>query len=231
MKTIGLIGGMSWESSADYYRILNELVRERLGGHHSAQCILYSIDFADLERLQHQGDWEGAKRIMVDAAQRLERAGADFLIMCANTMHRLADAVQKEISIPILHVIDAVADAIKARGMKKAGLLGTRYTMEDGFYRDRLLDYHNIITVIPDRGGRDFVHRVIYEELCLGIIRESSRNEFVRIMNSLMEKGGEGVILGCTEIPMLIPERQIGIPVFDTTWIHAEAAVALSLKD
>jgi aspartate racemase len=229
MKTIGLIGGMSWESSIEYYRIINEAVRARLGGLHSAKSIMYSVDFAEIETLQQQGKWDEATDLMIDAAQRVERGGADFVIICTNTMHKMADEVQNHIQIPLLHIADATAEKIKARGLKRIGLLGTRFTMEEDFYRGRLTEKQGLEVIIPTERERDIVHRVIFDELCLGEIREPSKEQYVRIMDHLVRDGAEGIILGCTEISLLIQEEDNQIPLFDTTKIHAVAAVEYAL--
>ncbi|MCL5999661.1 MAG: aspartate/glutamate racemase family protein, partial [Chloroflexi bacterium] len=200
MKTIGLIGGMSWESSAEYYRIVNETVREKLGGFHSAQSLMYSVDFAEIETLQHQGRWDEAAQAMIDAAQRLERGGADFVVLCTNTMHKLADAMQQHMHVPLLHIADATAERIKARSMRTVGLLGTRFTMEEDFYKGRLIEQHGLNVLIPPEAEREIVHCVIYDELCMGDIRLASRQQYVAIMERLAAAGAEGIILGCTEI-------------------------------
>jgi aspartate racemase len=229
MKTIGLIGGMSWESSIEYYRIINETVRARLGGLHSAKSVMYSVDFAEIEALQHQGKWDEATDLMIDAAQRIQRGGADFVIICTNTMHKMADEVQNHIQIPLLHIADATAEKIKAHGLKKIGLLGTRFTMEEDFYRGRLTEKQGLEVIIPTERERDIVHRVIFDELCLGEIKEPSKEQYVRIMDHLVRDGAEGIILGCTEISLLIQEEDSQIPLFDTTKIHAMAAVEYAL--
>ena len=230
MKTIGMIGGMSWESSLEYYRILNETVKTRLGGLHSAKCIMYSVDFAEIEALQHQGKWDEATDLMIDAAKRVENGGADFLIICTNTMHKMADEVQQNIKIPLLHIADATAEKIKSRGLKKIGLLGTRFTMEEKFYKGRLVEKHELDVIIPNNDERAIVHRVIYDELCNGEIKESSKLKFIEIMNHLVEDRAEGIILGCTEIGLLVKQKDSRVPLFDTTKIHAEAAVDFALK-
>jgi aspartate racemase len=229
MKTIGLIGGMSWESSIEYYRIINETVRARLGGLHSAKSVMYSVDFAEIEALQQQGNWDEATNLMIDAAQRVENGGADFVVICTNTMHKMADEVQNHIQIPLLHIADATAEKIKAHGLKKIGLLGTRFTMEEDFYRGRLTEKQGLEVIIPTERERDIVHRVIFDELCLGQIREPSKEQYVRIMDHLIRDGAEGIILGCTEISLLIQEEDSQIPLFDTTKIHAVAAVEYAL--
>ena len=231
MKTAGLIGGMSWESTLEYYRIMNETVKEKLGGLHSAKCIIYSFDFEEIERLQHEGKWDKLAEIMINAAQRLEKAGADFVIICTNTMHKVADEVQRSISIPLLHIADVTAEKIKEKGLKKVGLLGTRFTMEEGFYRERLRKKHGIDVVIPEENEREFVHRVIYDELCLGIVKHESKEKFKEIIEGLVSRGAEGIILGCTEIPLLIEQEDADVPIFDTTAIHAKAAVEFALGE
>jgi aspartate racemase len=204
MKTIGMIGGMSWESSLEYYRIVNEAVKERLGGFHSAKCVMYSVDFEEIERFQHQGDWDAATEVMVDAARRVERGGADLLLICTNTMHMMAEAVEESVDIPLLHIVDVTAEAIHARGQKAVGLLGTRFTMEQDFYRGRLQDRHGISVLIPEEEERKVIHGILYNELCLGEIRSASRDTFRRIIDGLAARGAEGVILGCTEIPLIV---------------------------
>ena len=228
MKTIGLIGGMSWESSLEYYRILNETVKERLGGLHSAQCILYSVEFAEIEVLQHAGRWDEAAQVMVEAGQSLERAGADLLVLCTNTMHKLAPELEAGVSIPLLHIADAAADAVRAKGIQRVGLLGTRFTMEQDFYRERL-EKHGLEVLVPEEADREIVHRVIYGELCLGVIKPESRQAFTGIIEKLVTDGAEGVILGCTEIENLVRQEDSPVPVFPTTRIHAEAAVEWAL--
>ncbi len=231
MKTIGLLGGMSWESTQDYYRILNQEVRRRLGGLHSAAIVLHSVDFEPIERLQRAGDWDGAGRILADAARGLEAAGADFLLICTNTMHRVAGAVEAAVTIPLLHIADATGEAIAARGVGRAALLGTRFTMEQPFYKDRLAARFGLDVMVPEASERELVHRVIYDELCLGVTRDASRAAYRRVIDDLARQGAEGVILGCTEIGMLIGPDDTDLPLFDTTRIHAERAVALALAD
>ena len=229
MKTIGMIGGMSWESTLDYYRYLNEGVKQKLGGMHSARCLLYSVDFEEIERYQHHGQWELATAIMVDAAQRLERGGADFLIICTNTMHKMAPEVQNSIGIPLLHIVDAVAKAICDSGIHKVGLLGTRFTMEEEFYRGRLEKLHGLEVLVPNAEERAIVHDVIYKELCLGRIENQSRLQYKKIITNLVSQGAQGIILGCTEIGMLIKPEDSPIPLFDTTRLHAQLAVDYAL--
>ena len=230
MKTIGMIGGMSWESSLEYYRILNEAVKERLGDLHSARCLMYSVDFADIELLQREGRWEEATRAMIEAARSVEAGGADFLIICTNTMHKMAEEVAQGIGIPLLHIADATAEAIKARGLRRVGLLGTRFTMTENFYRGRLVEKHDLDVLVPDSVDREIVHRIIYDELVLGKIEPASKAEYLRIIDSLVEAGAEGIILGCTEIGMLVSQSGSRLPLFDTTRIHALAAVEFALQ-
>lgn len=230
MKTIGMIGGMSWESSIEYYRLVNEEVKRQLGGLHSAQCLMYSVDFEEIERYQHQEDWQRATDVMIDAAQRLERGGADFVVICTNTMHKMADEVQAAIHIPLLHIVDATAKAVLSKGIHKVGLLGTRFTMEGDFYGGRLKT-HGLEVVIPDFPDREIVHRIIYQELVLGKIQTSSRDEFQRIIQTLQQKGVEAIVLGCTEIGLLVKQEDNLLPVIDTTVVHALAAVDIALEN
>ncbi len=231
MKTIGLLGGMSWESSIEYYRIINETVRQRLGGVHSAQSLMVSVDFAEIEALQHAGAWEKLTRAMIEAAQRLERGGADGIVICTNTMHRMADDMAAAVAIPILHIADAVAAAIRAQHLTTVGLLGTRFTMQGAFYRQRLTEKHRLEVIIPDEAGQTQVHDIIYQELVKGVIRDESRQVYAEVIRGLQARGAEGVILGCTEIPLLIHQKDSPMPVFDTTRIHAEAAVDWALAE
>ncbi|WP_399925978.1 aspartate/glutamate racemase family protein [Streptomyces kanamyceticus] len=228
MKTIGLIGGMSWESSAEYYRLLNELVRERLGGLHSARCVLHSVDFAEIERLQVAGEWERAGDVLAAAGKGLEAAGAELVLICTNTMHKVAGQVADAISVPLLHLGDATAEAVRAAGLRTVGLLGTAFTMEQDFYRERLAG-HGLEVLVPDEAGRAVVHRVIYEELCLGVVRDESRVAYQEVIGGLVRRGAEGVILGCTEIELLIRQEHSPVPVFPTTRLHAQAAVEAAL--
>lgn len=230
MKTIGLIGGMSWESSQEYYRIINETAREKLGGLHSAQCLMLSFDFAEIEELQHSGNWQEATRRMVEVAQNLEKGGADFVLICTNTMHKMAKEVQDSIKIPLLHIADPTGAAIKAKGITKIGLLGTKYTMEHDFYKGRLISEFGLEVVVPDESDRQTVHDIIYDELCLGIVKDDSKKKYLAIIEKLKAQGAEGVILGCTEIMLLIQQADTDLPIFDTTRIHAETAVELALK-
>lgn len=230
MKTIGLIGGMSWESSLQYYKVLNEAVKARLGGHHSCKCVMYSVDFAQIEKLQHDGDWDTLTDIMIDAARRVQSGGADFLLIGTNTMHMMADTMQSHIDIPILHIADAAAESIKANALNKVGLLGTKFTMEQPFYKDRLMEKCGIEVVIPDEMQRQQVHDIIYHELVLGVIRDESRNEYGDVINGLISEGAQGIILGCTEIPLLVKQQDYAVKLFDTMSIHALAAVDYALK-
>ncbi|MBO9725084.1 MAG: aspartate/glutamate racemase family protein [Novosphingobium sp.] len=229
MRTIGLIGGMSWESSAEYYRILNEGVRDRCGPTASARCLLWSFDFSEIEALQHRGDWDELGAMMVDAAQRLEAAGCDLLLICTNTMHLLAPRIEAGVSIPLLHIADPTAEAIKAAGLKKVGLLGTAFTMEQDFYKGRLSERNGLTAIVPGDDDRAVVHRIIYEELVAGRIEPASRTAYREIIARLVENGAEGIILGCTEIMLLIDAADSPVPIFDTTALHAQAAIAISL--
>jgi len=224
-----MIGGMSWESSLEYYRIMNQAVKEKLGGFHSAPCILYSVDFEDVEKLQHQGDWESLTRLMIEAAQRVKKAGADFLVICTNTMHKMADEVQEAIQIPLLHIADVTAGAVKANGQSRVGLLGTKFTMEQDFYKGRLQEIHGIDVLIPEDKERQVIHDILYNELCLGEIKELSKGKFQSIIQNLVKRGAQGVILGCTEIPLIVSQEDYEIPLYDTTALHAKAAVDFAL--
>ncbi len=230
MKTIGMIGGMSWESSLEYYRIVNQTVKLRLGGLHSADCLMYSVDFAEIERFQHEGRWEDAAQVMAEAARRLERGGADFIVLCTNTMHKLADAVEQAVNIPLLHIADPTAEAVQAAGIQRIGLLGTAFTMEQDFYRGRLSGKFGLDVLIPDADQRRIVHRIIYEELVLGIVKDDSRDAYKRIIRDLVDRGAQGIILGCTEIMLLISQADSPVPTFDTTTLHAVAAADLALE-
>ena len=231
MKTIGLIGGMSWESTVLYYRILNERVKARMGELHSAKLVLYSVDFEEIKQLQHRGAWDEAGELLAAAGCSVRAAGADFLVLCTNTMHKVAPAIEAAAGLPLLHIADATAAEISARGIRKIGLLGTRFTMEEEFYRKRLSDLYGIEALVPDAYDRAIVHRVIYEELCRGRVRAVSRREYVRIMNRLVEEGAEGIILGCTEITMLVGPDHASVPLFDTTRIHAVRAADMALDE
>ncbi len=231
MKTIGLIGGMSWKSSIEYYRIINETVRGKLGGLHSAKSVMVSVDFAEIETLQYEGRWEDATQMMVAAARSVEKGGADFVLICTNTMHRMADQVQANIDIPLLHIADATAAKIKTEGLENIGLLGTRYTMEEDFYKGRLIAQHQLNVLIPTDPERDLVHRVIYDELVLGQIKPKSKQAYIDVMKNLVNHGAQGIILGCTEIGLLVSAQDTRVPVFDTTLIHAISAVEYALGE
>ena len=231
MKMIGLIGGMSWESSAEYYRILNQGVRDRRGPTASARCLLWSFDFSEIERLQHAGDWPGLEARMVEAAQALAAAGAEVLLICTNTMHRMADQVQAAVSVPLLHIADPTAEAIRAAGLRRVALLGTGFTMEQDFYKGRLTERHGLEVLVPEAEDRATVHRIIYEELVAGIIRDGSRAAYRAVIARLVARGAEAVILGCTEIMLLVRPEDSAVPLFDTTALHAEAAIATALGD
>jgi aspartate racemase len=231
MKIIGLIGGMSWESTAEYYRIINETVKERLGGLYSAKILLYSVNFSEIEKLQREGRWEELAEFMCDAARRIERGGADCILICTNTMHKMAAEVRQAVKIPLLHIADATAMEIKKKGIGRVALLGTKYTMEEEFYKGRLEAEHGFDVLIPPEEDRNIINFIIYHELCLGKIKEESKKQFVRIIKQLEAEGAEGVILGCTEISLLIKQKDSPVELFDTTAIHAQAAVAFALED
>ena len=228
MKTIGLIGGMSWESTVTYYKIINETVKERLGGFHSGKILLYSVDFAEIEECQAKGEWEKSAEILSEAAENLEKAGADFIVICTNTMHKVAGKIQENIKIPVIHIADATAHKLKQDGILKTALLGTKYTMTQDFYKEKLRE-NGIEVLIPEEKDIEIVNHVIYEELCLGKILDSSRKEYIRIIDGLKEKGAQGVILGCTEIGLLISQQDSPLPVYDTTEIHALSACEKAL--
>jgi aspartate racemase len=230
MKTIGLIGGMSWESSAMYYKAINETVRDRIHPLENAKSLMFTVNFHEIEHLQHAGQWDEAGKILEDAALRLERGGADCVVLCTNTMHKLASWIENAVSIPLIHIADATAERIKTRGMNKIGLLATGFTMEQDFYKGRLSEKYDLEVIVPEKPDRDIVHRVIYDELCAGKIVEASKLEYVRIMRDLIAKGCEGIILGCTEIMLLVGQEDSSVPVFDTTTIHAIAAVDFALE-
>lgn len=230
MKIIGLIGGMSWESTVPYYRQINETIKERLGGLHSAKIVLYSVDFHEIERLQHAGDWEAAGVILAEAARSLQAAGAVFLVLCTNTMHNVASSIEAAVSIPLFHIADPTATEIKRAGHSTVGLLGTRFTMEQAFYRDRLSERHGLRVIVPGLQDRQIIHRIIYEELCLGVVTAKSRSEYRRIIESLASQGAQAIILGCTEISLLVSQEDSHVPLFDTTSIHARAAAEEALS-
>lgn len=231
MKTIGLLGGMSWESTALYYQWINKKIKQELGGLHSARIVLVSVDFQEIEDLQHKGKWKEAGEILSKAALQVEAAGADFLVICTNTMHKVVPQIKEAIHIPLLHIADATAAQIKKQGMNTVGLLGTNFTMEQAFYAGRLREKHGLQVLIPPRADRDIVHRVIYQELVLGVVKEASRAAYLRVMNDLCVQGAEGVIEGCTEIVMLVQQAHTTIPLFDTTAIHAQKAVEMALAE
>jgi aspartate racemase len=229
MKTIGLIGGMSWESTVTYYQIINREIKEKLGGFHSSNCILYSVDFQEVEESQARGDWEKGAEILTKAAQSLERAGADFIIICTNTMHKVADKVKEQVQIPLLHIAEVTADELQKNSVKTVALLGTKYTMEQDFYKSKLIE-RGITVIIPDKADREFINHTIYHELCLGIIDAASRQRLLSILSELTDQGAEGIILGCTEIGLLINQDNTKIPLYDTTLIHAKSAASRSLE-
>ena len=229
MKTMGLIGGMSWESSLEYYRIVNETVKEKLGGLHSCKCLMYSVDFGVIEALQHQNKWDELTKLMIEAAQNLKHGGADFIVICTNTMHKMAPEIETATGLNVLHIADFTGAAISKDQIQKVGLLGTRFTMEGDFYKKRLKDNYDIEVIIPEDADRQIIHDIIYNELCLGVIKDDSRQKYIDIINKLCANGAEGIILGCTEIPLLIKQSDVLIPVYDTTKIHAESAVEFAL--
>jgi aspartate racemase len=229
VKRIGLLGGMSWESSAEYYRLVNEATRDRLGGLHSADCLLRSVDFAEIERLQRAGHWEEAGRRLAEEARALVAAGAELLVLCTNTMHKVADAITASVDVPFVHIADTTAHAVRAEGLSTVGLLATGYTMEQDFYVGRLRDLHGLGVLVPEAADRRVVHDVIYDELCVGVISDRSREEYRRIMRGLADRGAEAILLGCTEIDLLVGPEDSPVPVFDTTRLHAERAVELAL--
>ncbi|MEC0253037.1 aspartate/glutamate racemase family protein [Bacillus halotolerans] len=229
MKTIGLIGGMSWESSAEYYRIINEEIKKKLGGLHSAKCLLYSVDFKEIEHYQSVGAWDKAGEALGEVARSLEKAGADFVVICTNTMHKVLGYIQEMITIPILHIADATAEQIIRQDIRSVGLLGTKYTMEQDFYKSRIAS-HDINVIVPDDDERELINNIIYQELCLGEIKQSSKNVYKKIINNLVDRGAEGIILGCTEIGLLVKVEDSKVPLFDTTLIHAQKAVNKSLS-
>lgn len=230
MKTLGLIGGMSWESTVSYYQLINQTVKESLGGLHSARIILYSVDFAEIEHLQASGQWSAAAALLADVAQKLAQAGADALVLCTNTMHKLADTIQGAVNIPLLHIADPTALAIKQAGHAIVGLLGTRFTMEQEFYRSRLEQHHDLTVLTPSQADRDLVHQVIYQELCLGQVKEASRQRYLRVIDDLRQQGAQAIILGCTEISLLVQAQHCTLALFDTTALHARSAALWALQ-
>ena len=229
LKTIGLIGGMSWESTVTYYKIINETIKEKLGGLHSAKCILYSVDFQEIEECQANGNWEKSGEILGEAANNLEKAGADFIVICTNTMHKVVNQIKEKISIPILHIAEMTAEKILEKGLKNIALLGTKYTMEQDFYKSKLIE-KGINVIIPDKNDIEIINKIIYDELCLGTINSDSKKKFLEIVDKLRSKGAEGIILGCTEIGLLIKNEDTDVPLFDTAIIHAEQAAMYSIK-
>lgn len=229
MKTIGMLGGMSWESTASYYKAINESVKRQLGGLHSAKICMYSVDFAEIEKLQHQGRWDETADILSKAARGIEAGGADFLLICTNTMHKVAPQIESSLSIPLLHIADATGEKLVADGISKVGLLGTRFTMEQGFYKQRITDKFDIDVIVPNGDEQTMIHDIIYHELCLGVIEDASRRQYLEVINALHQQGAEAIILGCTEIALLVQQEDTNVPLYDTTAIHAEAAVVLAL--
>ena len=229
LKTIGLIGGMSWESTVTYYKIINEVIKEKLGGLHSAKCVLYSLDFQEIEECQANGNWQKSGEILGEAANNLEKAGADFIVICTNTMHKVVNQIKEKISIPILHIAEMTAEKILEKGLKNIALLGTKYTMEQDFYKSKLIE-KGINVIIPDKNDIEIINEVIYDELCLGTINSNSKKKFLEIVDKLRSKGAEGIILGCTEIGLLIKNADTDVPLFDTAIIHAEQAAIYSIK-
>lgn len=230
MKTIGLLGGMSWESTIPYYRQINQHIKQQLGGLHSAKIILYSVDFADIEALQRSGDWDRAGELLAEAAVKLQAAGADCLVLCTNTMHKVAAVIETAVTIPLLHIADATAEAIQLAGLKKVALLGTRFTMEQDFYKKRLTESYGLEVLVPDEESRALVHQVIYQELCLGLVKPDSRLQYQQIMADLVVQGAEAIILGCTEIALLVSAEDCAVPLFDTTFLHAQKAADYALE-
>jgi aspartate racemase len=230
MKTIGLVGGMSWESTVEYYRIINEMVKKKLGGFHSAKIVMVSVDFAEIETLQHRGDWDRAEVLLVQATRRVEAAGADFALLCTNTMHRVFDGIQKGVHIPLLHIADVTGREIKVRGLTRIGLLGTRFTMEQEFYKGKLAKDYGLDVLIPDEEERKAIHAILYNELCLGTVKDASRDVFRKIIGGLEARGAQGIVLGCTEIPLIVKQKDYALPLFDTTDLHARAAVDYALE-
>ena len=229
MKLIGFLGGMSWESSAQYYRLANEEIRERRGGLHSADCLLRSVDFSDIEQLQHSSQWDQAGARLAQEARSLVAAGAELLVLCTNTMHKIADAITDAVDVPLVHIADATADAVHAQHLHTVGLLATAYTMEQDFYKGRLRDRHGLNVLVPNPEDRRIIHNIIYDELCMGIINDSSRDQYRQIMRKLVDHGAEGILLGCTEIDLLVSPNDTSVPIFDTTRLHVQEAIQLAL--
>ena len=230
-KKIGLLGGMSWESTQEYYRIINEETRERLGGDHSAELIIYSFDFYDIVRLQHEGEWDKLEEMLIEAGKSLKEGGADFLVICANTMHKMADEIEEKVGLPVIHIGDSLAEEIKSKRLKRVGLIGTKFVMDGDFYKERLKDKHGIDVIIPEKGNKEDIHDIIYNELCRGDVKESSLKKLFEVVDGLIDKGAEGIVLGCTEIPLYIKQEDVDVPIFDTTTIHALSAVDYSLEN
>lgn len=230
MKTIGLIGGMSWESTAEYYRIINQIVKKRLGKLHSGKIVMVSLDFEEIKQLQHHGKWKEATDIMIDSAKKVEKAGADFILICTNTMHKMAEQVESNINIPLLHIVDVTAEAIKKKSLKKIGLLGTKFTMEQDFYKGRLFKKHGINVIIPEQTNRELINDIIYNELCLGEVKESSRKLLKSIIEKLIKNGAEGIVLGCTELPLILKKKDSRVPLFDTCKLHVQRAVEIAIQ-
>ncbi len=230
MKVMGLIGGMSWESSAEYYRIINEMIKLELGDLHSCKSIMYSVDFGEVEVLQHNGQWDELTDMMIHAATSLEKAGADFIVICTNTMHKMAKDIQSKINIPIIHIADTVSEKIKEMKLSRVGLLGTKFTMGQDFYKKRIKEKYNIDVIVPCEKDQEIIHRVIYDELVKGNFTEQSKRQFIEVINKLADKGAEGIILGCTEIPLLVKQEDVDVPIFDTTTIHAQYAVKYAIE-
>jgi aspartate racemase len=231
MKTIGLLGGMSWESTVLYYQVLNKGVRDRLGGLHSAKILLHSVDFAEIEQCQVRGQWDVAGTKLAAAALGLEQAGADMILICTNLMHKIAPVIEEHIGIPLLHIADAAGRVIRSKGLKKVGLLGARYTMEENFYRQRLREKYNLDVIIPDKDAREYIHKIIFDELCVGQFTGTARQNYLKIIDKLKAAGAEGVILGCTEIPLLIQQQDLDLPLFNTAELHAKYALEYSLSE
>ncbi len=229
MKVIGLIGGLTWKSTAEYYRLLNEITNKKLGGHHSCECIIYSVDFDEIQRLQKRGDWQEITKIMTGTARKLEKADADMLLICANTMHKIADEIEDKVNIPLVHIADAVAVEVKEKNLQKIGLLGTKHTMEHDFYKNRIKHIYDIDVISPDNRDMITIHRIIFDELIFGIFKKDSKKRYLEIINKLKDKGAEGIILGCTEIPILIKQSDVNIPVFDTIRLHVEKAIEFAI--
>ncbi len=231
MKTIGLVGGMSWESTLEYYRIINEKVKEKLGGFHSARMVLYSVDFSVIEDLQHKGEWDRTAVLLGEAFRAVERAGADVGLLCTNTMHKVFDEIRKAVRIPLIHIVDVTGQAIQAKGLSHVGLLGTRFTMEQEFYKGKLARDYGLEVLVPDKEERRLIHGILYNELCLGTVKDASREALRKIIGRLETRGAQGIVLGCTEIPLIVEQKDYKLPLFDTTALHAEAAAAFALKD